>query len=117
MEEKLKAAVFFSRSEVIDIVQAEITLGGVHYVCTDKEILKTLEQALQNGTEIKGGSGCPFNDVMYLTRADGSVGRILPATDDCNIYLLQDGYFEVDKGVRLNINSMISKGLFQKETN
>lgn len=115
VEERLKEAAFFSRSEVKDIVQAEITLDGVHYVCTDKEILKTLEQALQNGTEVKGGSGCPFNDVMYVTRADGSVGRILPATDDCDIYLLQDGYFEVDKGLRLNINHMISKGLFVQE--
>lgn len=114
-EDKLKDATFLSRREVKDIVQAEITLDGVHYVCTDKEILKNLEQALQNGTEIKGGSGCPFHDVMYLTRADGSVGKILPATDDCNIYLLQDGYFEVDKGLQLNINHMISKGIFLKD--
>ncbi|MCI8447117.1 MAG: hypothetical protein HFH30_01705, partial [Eubacterium sp.] len=39
-------------------------------------------------------AACPFYDPMYLTRADGTIGIIYPATDTCNIIRTASGFYK-----------------------
>lgn len=103
-KEEYQGARLWSKKDIYDIVKAEMIFDGVDYICTDKPIFTYIEETgVENATKIKGGSGCPFDDVMYLTRADGSVGMILPATDSCNVVLLADGYFDFGKEMNKNV--------------
>lgn len=115
MEEQLQGASFWIPSQVENLEKAEITFNGIHYVCTDAKVLKIIEDGLQKGKKRKGLSGCPFDDVMYLTKKDGSVGMFVPAMDDCKACLMDDGWYELDDSMSISIYDMLQKGFFQKE--
>ena len=58
---------------------------------------------LSNAEEIKGGSGCPFYNPLYLTRKDGNVGVIYPATDSCSAFRTENGnYYDYTPGYEDN---------------
>lgn len=115
LERRLQGSVFLKPEEVTDIVKAEITYEGTHYVCTEQKILKMLEEGLQNGKKTKGLSSCPFDDVMFLTKDDGSVGMLVPAMDGCKACLLEGGYYELDESMSISFYDLINKGLFERE--
>lgn len=88
---------YFSSKDIKDLDKIEISFLGKHYECTDTDVLKKIEEACKNPKKIDGASACSFESVMYITTKDGKKGMVVPATDDCNIWIMNDGSFEVGK--------------------
>ena len=109
--ERFQGAEYFKPEDVKNIVKVEMNFHGKHYVCTEEKILQQLENGFSKGKKSDGGSGCPFDDVMYLTREDGVVGMVLPATDSCKACYLADGYYELDDSLAMSVRDMIEKGM------
>lgn len=100
--EGLAGAVDFSPEDIHDIVSADIWVAGelshmpgvfalpeggsrrLH--CVDPAVLKELEKMLSGATKEKLQGGCPFYTALYLTRKDGTIGTVFPATDSCDTY-------------------------------
>ncbi len=82
-EEELNNTVLFSPGDIKDITSARlVTPEGEACVLEDKSKLKRLEAPLGNA-EKTGASGCPFDGVLIISRADGTKGRVNLATDSC----------------------------------
>lgn len=109
----LKNAAYFNRSDIYDIVRAEINYDGKHYVCEDRKVLADIQKGYANAEKGYGMSACPFTYVMYLTRADGTVGMVIPAMDSCRAGIMGDGWYEQNNSISMSIYDMIEKGLFQ----
>ncbi len=110
----LKNATYFNRSDIYDIVRAEINYDGKHYVCEDKKSACRYSNRLcECGKKGYGMSACPFTYVMYLTREDGTVGMVIPAMDSCRACIMGDGWYEQNNSISMSIYDMIEKGLFQ----
>ena len=112
VEDNLKNAAYFNSSDIYDIVRAEINYEGKHYVCEDKEVLADIQNGYANAKKGYGMSACPFTYVMYLTRADGAVGMVIPAMDSCKACIMGDGWYEQDS-LSMSIYDMINNGMFQ----
>ena len=112
VEDNLKNAAYFNSSDIYDIVRAEINYEGKHYVCEDKEVLADIQNGYANAKKGYGMSACPFTYVMYLTRADGTVGMVIPAMDSCKACIMGDGWYEQDS-LSMSIYDMINNGMFQ----
>lgn len=109
----LKNAAYFNRSDIYDIVRAEINYDGKHYVCEDRKVLADIQTGYANAEKGYGMSACPFTYVMYLTRADGTVGMVIPAMDSCKACIMGDGWYEQNNSISMSVYDMIEKGLFQ----
>lgn len=109
----LKNAAYFNRSDIYDIVRAEINYDGKHYVCEDRKVLADIQTGYANAEKGYGMSACPFTYVMYLTRGDGTVGMVIPAMDSCKACIMGDGWYEQNNSISMSIYDMIEKGLFQ----
>lgn len=92
LEKRYENANTLKKDEICDIVKAEIIYEGKVYSSESKELFDWLEEKSSTATEIIGGSGCPFDAAMYITKKNGVVGKIYPATDSCTIFLTGDGY-------------------------
>ena len=112
VEDNLKNAAYFNSSDIYDIVRAEINYEGKHYVCEDKKVLADIQNGYANAKKGYGMSACPFTYVMYLTRADGTVGMVIPAMDSCKACIMGDGWYEQDS-LSMSIYDMINNGMFQ----
>ena len=109
----LKNAAYFNRSDIYDIVRAEINYDGKHYVCEDRKVLADIQTGYANAEKGYGMSACPFTYVMYLTRADGTIGMVIPAMDSCKACIMGDGWYEQNNSISMSVYDMIEKGLFQ----
>lgn len=109
----LKNAAYFNHSDIYDIVRAEINYDGKHYVCEDRKVLADIQKGYANAEKGYGMSACPFTYVMYLTRADGTVGMVIPAMDSCKACIMGDGWYEQNNSLSMSVYNMIEKGLFQ----
>lgn len=109
----LKNATYFNRSDIYDIVRAEINYDGKHYVCEDRKVLADIQKGYANAEKGYGMSACPFTYVMYLTRGDGTVGMVIPAMDSCKACIMGDGWYEQNNSISMSVYDMIEKGLFQ----
>ena len=49
---------------------------------------------------------------MYLTREDGVVGMVLPATDSCKACYLSDGYYDLNDSLAISVRELIEQGKF-----
>ena len=87
-------APLLTSSDLRGLKKAEMMFRGRMYTCDSTEALQKLEKVTSKTKVIKGVPGCPFQDALYLTKEDGSVGVIYPATDSCNVILTADGYVE-----------------------
>lgn len=100
--EGLTGAVDFSPEDIHDIASADIWVAGelLHMPgvfdlpedgscrlhCEDPDVLKELENILSKTAKEKAQTDCPFFTALYLTRNDGIIGTIFPATDSCDTY-------------------------------
>lgn len=90
--------VYFEPEDIQNLVMAEMTYGGKIYRTTNKETLTYIEEHFSTASPIEGGDDCPFYDKMYLTRADGTVGILYPATDSCATFQTPSGYYDYSSG-------------------
>lgn len=101
-------AVDFAPEDIHDIVSADLWIGtgepglkeagvsvGKLLHCADKEILLELEKKFSGASAMKGMSACPFYTALYLTRSDGTVGTVFPATDSCDCFVSGSTCYEV----------------------
>ena len=86
-------AKLLASSDLHGLKKAEMMFHGRMYTCESTEALQKLEKIISQ-TEAIDAPACPFHDALYLTKEDGSVGVIYPATDSCNSILTADGYVE-----------------------
>lgn len=93
----LSGVADFSPKDIQDIVSADIWIshdvaeqlrledgkeGLLH--CEDKEVLSEITEMLSKAGKLNGQTGCPFETALYLTKSDGSIGWVFPATDSCD---------------------------------
>ncbi len=91
-------AVYFDVEDIHDLTKIEMYIDGEMRSIEDGETLNWIESKFTQAEEIKGGSGCPFYDPMYLTRSDGVMGIIYPATDSCAVFQTVNGYYDYSEG-------------------
>ena len=106
--------VYFEPEDITNLVMAEMTYENKVYRTTNKEALAYIEEYFSTAFFMgKEASACPFYDKMYLTRADGTVGIIYPATDSCASFRTPTGdydYLSGDNSELWNFFPGISKG-------
>lgn len=88
-----------------DFTAAELHSYLGEFSITDAEDLELLETYFSSATELVGGAGCPFDSVLYLTRADGAVFAICPAEDSCDAFF-SGGYYYSFNGNQGSIRSI-----------
>lgn len=98
-----------------DIIKAEITYNGIHYVCTDEKILNMISDSISNGTKMGKDTHYSFNDVMFLTYKYRNVSMIAPAFDGSKVCLMGDGYYNLSDCMQMSFNDMIDKGFFKPD--
>lgn len=120
----LSGAVDFAPEDVHDIVAADIWVAGelshmpgvfdisegqsrrLH--CEDPAVLKELEKAFSGATKEKAQSGCPFYTALCLTRSDGTIGTVFPATDSCDMYVSGKACYRMAEGTNEKLWGLIN---------
>ena len=93
----------FSPSDIKELVRAKLVLSdGSKYIVEENTQLKRIEQMLSDA-KASSASACPFDTEIFLTRADGVMGRITIASDSCCQYIgANDTYYDYgDNNLRL----------------
>lgn len=97
-EKNVEEAVWFTPEDIHGIQSAELVWwDGTVYATLDEGAPAYLETLLGNASAIKS-SGCPFHSVLYLYRADGVVGKVLPAEDSCDVFQSDGAYYDFNAG-------------------
>lgn len=97
-QKEADAAVWFTPEDIHDIESAELVWwDGTVYATLDEGAPAYLETLLGGASDIKS-SGCPFHSVLYLRRADGVVGKVLPAEDSCAVFQSDGAYYDCGAG-------------------
>ena len=96
----LSGAVDFSPEEIHDIQAVDLWINGELHHWEDADLIRQLEEILSKSKKIKGSSKCPFYTALYLTKSDGTVGTIFPATDGCLCYLSNHTCYEIPEESR-----------------
>lgn len=87
-------ADYFKPEDIHDLVKIEIFMDGAQSATEYDEVLKWVETRFSQAVPVEGNPGCPFPSVaMYLTRADGKIGMVYPASDGCTIFRTKDGFY------------------------
>lgn len=120
----LSGAVDFVPEDVHDIVAADIWVAGelshmpgvfdiaegqsrrLH--CEDQTVLKELGKAFSEATKENTQTGCPFYTALYLTRSDGTIGMVFPATDSCDMYVSGKECYRMAEGTNEKLWGMIN---------
>lgn len=78
----------FELSELHDLVRAE-AVGEFGTVKTESfDSLRWIEQHFSTATRLNGWPNCPYDMIIRLTRKDGKVFEVQPATDSCDNMLV-----------------------------
>ena len=85
----------FSPEEIHDIQAVDLWINGELHHWEDADLIGQLEEILSKAKKIKGSGECPFYTALYLTKSDGTVGTIFPATDGCLYYLSNHTCYEI----------------------
>ncbi len=93
LEGKYKDVQAFEPEDIKQLEKAEMVVQGELRSVTDKQILSWVEKNLVVAEAVKGGTGCPFVNPLYLTREDGKEGVIYPATDSCTVFRTENGNY------------------------
>ena len=126
----LAGAVDFAPADIHEIISADIWIGGTVFPqelglpagqgyllhCDDAEKINELERLLSDAVQEKVQSGCPFYTALYLTRSDGTVGTVFPATDSCAMYISGRRCFKYADGTNEALWDLIEE-FEQKEVN
>ena len=104
-------AVDFTPEDMQDIVSADLWIpdevaerlgledgkkGLLH--CEDKEVLSELMEMFSGAKKLSGQTACPFATALYLTKSDGTIGWVFPATDSCDKFLSDGGCYQYADG-------------------
>lgn len=114
-KDEYKDLDYMFSKDIKNLSKIEISCRGKHYECTDSDVLKKIEEAGKNSKKMDGFGACPFESVMYITTKDGKKGMVVPATDDCNTWIMGDGSFEVGK--YFAFCSLIKAGCIKEKKN
>lgn len=91
-------AVDFAPGDIYDLKAASMFIDGQIRTVRDEAALSWLEENLSTASHVQGGTACPFLDPMYLTRTDGVIGIIYPATDSCSMFQASGGQYAYGQG-------------------
>lgn len=98
LDELAEKSVPCSPSDIISVNRIDLQLmDGEEYSITDPKVLTKIEKMLGEAMEIKE-AGCPFHTPIYLTKKDGSIGVIYPATDSCAVFFSDGKYYDYSEG-------------------
>ena len=121
--ESLSGAVDFAPEDIHDIVSVDIWIAGTvippelgletgqgyHLHCEDPKKILELEELLSTAKKENTQSGCPFYTALYLTRNDGKIGTVFPATDSCANYLSGRECYKFSDGANEALWSLIGE--------
>lgn len=90
-----ETAVWFAPEDIHDIEYAALEWwDGQRFYPLTGEGYDYIEERLGSASQI-GATGCPFKSaVLYLHRADGVVGKVIPAGDSCDIFQSDGKYYQ-----------------------
>lgn len=96
----------FSSKDIYSLSDAQLFVGEKVYSLLNKSDLGELEKMLSTATEIKGGTACPFDAVLKMTRTDGTEGMVMIASDSCAVYRSNSVYYDYSDGDNSRLLSM-----------
>ena len=81
-----KNAVWFTPEDIHDVEYMELVWhDGQRFTPLTGEGYDYIKTCLSSATEV-GATACPYHSVLYIHRADGVVGKVLPAEDSCDVF-------------------------------
>lgn len=88
-------AVWFTPEDIHDIEYAALQWwNGQRFYPLTGESYEYIETRFASASQI-GATGCPFQSaVLYLHRADGVVGKVIPAGDSCDVFQSDGKYYQ-----------------------
>ena len=92
--EAQRNAVWFAPEDIHDVEYMELVWhDGQRFTPLTGEGYEYIQTRLSNAKEI-GATGCPYHSVLYIHRADGVVGKVLPAEDSCDVFQSDGKYYQ-----------------------
>lgn len=90
-----ETAVWFTPEDIHDIEYAALEWwDGQRFYPLTQEGYDYIEERLGSASQI-GATGCPYQSaVLYLHRADGVVGKVIPAGDSCDVFQSDGKYYQ-----------------------
>lgn len=88
-----KNAVWFTPEDIYDIEYIELVRGEERFVPLTQEGYEYIEERFAEADELTSAS-CLFNGVLYIHRADGVVGKVMPAEDSCDVFMSDGKYYQ-----------------------
>ncbi|MDO4939733.1 MAG: hypothetical protein Q4E54_07225 [Lachnospiraceae bacterium] len=89
-----KNTLQYSPTEIHDLESAVLHMDNQDFVLTDSKSMDYLESLLSSAEELKGWPNCPYDATLYLTRKDGEMIIVYPATDSCKNFNAGDVWYE-----------------------
>lgn len=89
---------FFNPQDINNLEFAELVVGDVSYPIVVRDNLVQIEKMLSGAKRIKGGTACPFDAILILTKTDGVRGVVTLATDSCSVFRSYDEYYKYSDG-------------------
>ncbi len=86
----------FEQKDIHNITEAYLLCDFGLMVLTDADALETLSQQYTAAEELPWEPACGFYTPMFLMRADGTVGYVYPAGDDCCTFKAGDRFYECE---------------------
>ena len=94
-QSELENAVWFTPEDIHDIEYVELVYAdGQRFTLSSEEGYAFVESFLSSATEAMIPA-CPFDNILFLHRADGTVGKILTASDGCWMIKSNEKYYRV----------------------
>lgn len=89
----------YTPDEIKDIKRIALLVDGVEYPLMEENAIKEIEKALAHAKKIEmGGTACPFDAKLLLTKNNGEQGFVTIATDSCAVYKSTDVYYDYGDG-------------------
>ena len=89
---------YFNPQDINNLEFAELVIGDVSYPIVVRDNLVQIEKMLSGAKRIKGGTACPFDAILILTKTDGVRGVVTLATDSCSVFRSYDEYYKYSDG-------------------
>ena len=92
---ELENAVWFTPEDIHDIEYVELVYAdGQRFTLSSEEGYDFVESFLSSATEWITPSP-PFDNVLFLHRADGTVGKVLTSYENCWMFKSNDKYYRI----------------------
>ncbi len=90
----INEAAAFQPKDIHNITEAYLLCNFGLLTLSDTAALEALSQSYMTAEKLPDEPACGFDSPMFLKRADGAVGYVYPAGDDCGTFKAGDSYYQ-----------------------